>query len=190
MGHAINYYSVDKRSDIMKIAKLHAMHNTDMQENPNGDYHGNMTIHDDIICNSREEAEAVIESLDRGWYDDHAVRYKIAEQLEPTKQMLAEKARGEKIMESKLDFEAKHSLFNRKSKTVKCKHCESTLTISYLSDYKCPVCGTDLRAEYIVEKIDKYMNDYKESLRRYSEMKERQSAKCPTKWLVKVEVHC
>ena len=26
MGHAINYYSVAKRSEIMKIAEQHAMH--------------------------------------------------------------------------------------------------------------------------------------------------------------------
>ena len=186
MGHAINYYSVAKRSEIMKVAEQHAMHYTDIQENPNGNYHGNMTIHDDIICESREEAEAVIESLDRGWYDDHAVRYKI--ETEPTKQMLGEKARGERIMQAKLDYEEKHSLFNRKSKTVKCKHCESVLTISYLSDYKCPVCNTDLRADYIVERIKKYIEEYKDSLRRYNELKDKQ--KCPTMWLVKVEVHC
>ena len=190
MGHAINYYSVDKKSDIMKVARLHAMHNTSIEENPNGDYHGNMTIHDDIVCNSREEAEAVIESLDRGWYDDHAVRYKVAEELEPTKQMIGEKARAERIMNAKLEYEAKHSLFNRKSKTVSCKHCKSVLTIEYLSDYKCPVCNTDLRADYIVERLDKYMEEYKDSLRRYNELKAKQTEKCPTKWLVKVEVHC
>lgn len=186
MGHAINYYSVAKRSEIMKIAEQHAMHYTDMQENPSGSYHGNMTIHDDIICDSREEAETLIESLDRGFYDDHAVRYKI--EAEPSKQMIAERERADKIMQARLEYEAKHSLFNRKSKFVGCKNCGSKLSLEHLSDYKCPVCGDDLRADYIVERLHKYGDDYKESLRRYSELKRKQ--KCPTMWLVKVEVHC
>lgn len=186
MGHAVNYYSVEKRSDVLKIAREHAMHYTDREENPNGSYHENMTIHDDIVCNSYEEAEAMIDSLDKGFYDDHAVRYKV--ETEPTKQMLAEKARGEKIMQSKLEYEDKHSLFNRKSKFVGCKNCESKLSLEHLTDYKCPVCGVDLRADYIVERIKKYMDDYKESLRRYNDLKDKQKSK--TMWLVKVEVHC
>lgn len=39
-------------------------------------YHGNLTFHKDIVCKNEEEAHKKIESLDKGWYDDHAVMFK------------------------------------------------------------------------------------------------------------------
>ena len=47
-------------------------------------YHGNMTIHDDIICNSYEDAKEKIDSLDKGFYDDHAVKYYESKPLKET----------------------------------------------------------------------------------------------------------
>ena len=39
-------------------------------------YHGNMHFHRNMVFKTREEAEAAIEKLDNGWYDDHAVMFK------------------------------------------------------------------------------------------------------------------
>lgn len=39
-------------------------------------YHGNLKFHRDIVCKNREEAEEKLKSLDKGWYDDHAVMFK------------------------------------------------------------------------------------------------------------------
>jgi hypothetical protein len=39
-------------------------------------YHGDLTFHKEPVYKSREEAMAAIEKLDRGWYSDHAVRYR------------------------------------------------------------------------------------------------------------------
>lgn len=44
-------------------------------------YHGNMHFHEYPVYKNREEAEKAIESLDRGWYDDHAVLYKDGRKL-------------------------------------------------------------------------------------------------------------
>ena len=45
-------------------------------EEESGGYHGNIKFHRDIICKSEEEAKEIIDKLDKGWYDDHAVFYK------------------------------------------------------------------------------------------------------------------
>ena len=39
-------------------------------------YHGDLTFHKEPVYKNREEAVAAIEKLDKGWYNDHAVRYR------------------------------------------------------------------------------------------------------------------
>lgn len=39
-------------------------------------YHGGMHFHRDIVCKNYDEAVKMIEKLDKGWYDDHAVMFK------------------------------------------------------------------------------------------------------------------
>lgn len=78
MGHSINYFTCEN-ADINKALKRHLSTAYDPQESSG--YHGNMTVHKDIICKNREEAERMIERLDRGWYDDHAVRFKDGRKL-------------------------------------------------------------------------------------------------------------
>jgi len=190
MGHAVDYITVDKRSNIMKVADEYAFYNTDRGENPAGSYHGNMHIHDTPVCESYNEAVDMIEKWDTGWYSDHAVQYKDKSALKPTKQMLALKSKAEKLAADKKGFIEKHSLKSRKSEYVGCKNCGSKLSIKHLKGNRCPLCGTDLRADYIVEKIKKYDKDSDDALKQYIELQNKQSGKCPIRWLVKVEVHC
>lgn len=190
MGHAIEYFTTDKRSEIISIAEEFAWCNVDRQENHSGSYHGRMTIHDNIICESYNEAVKKIESLDRGFYDDHAVRYKDKSKLAPNKTMLALEERMKKNREDKIKYAETHSFANRKSEFMSCPECKSKLAIKYLRHYKCPVCGTDMRADYIVERFKKYDEDYKEMELKYQKMVKERKGKCKTKWLFKVEVHC
>lgn len=39
-------------------------------------YHGNLHFHRDIVCANEEEAMEKIKTLDKGWYDDHAVFFR------------------------------------------------------------------------------------------------------------------
>ena len=39
-------------------------------------YHGDLTFHKDPVYKNRKEAMAAIAKFDRGWYNDHAVRYR------------------------------------------------------------------------------------------------------------------
>lgn len=78
MGHSVNLTSC-RNAELKKHLKRVLSTAYDPMESCS--YHGNMTIHKDIICKSREEAEETIKKLDNGWYDDHAVRYKDGRKL-------------------------------------------------------------------------------------------------------------
>lgn len=190
MGHAIEYFTTDKRSEIMAIAEEFAWCNVDRQENHSGSYHGRMTIHDNIICESYDDAMKKIEELDRGWYDDHAVQFKDKSKLKPTKQMESMIA---KVLKCKADRETylnSHSVRMHKSEFIGCKNCGSKLARNYLKSETCPVCRKDLRAEYIIERLKKYDDDIEQINNKIIELQKKQTGKCPTKWLFKVEVHC
>lgn len=151
--HAVEYFTVANKSDIMRTADEYAYYNTDRGENPSGDYHGQMTIHDDIICESYEDAVETIDRLDRGFYDDHAVRYKDKSALKPTKQMEAIRAKCDKNIEDRNAYAEAHSPQARKSEFAGCKKCGSKISLKHLRGNKCPVCGSDLRAEYVIERL-------------------------------------
>lgn len=189
MGHAIEYITVDKKSEIMKAAEEYAHYNVDRGENPSGSYHGRMTIHNDV-CESYQEAVRFIERHDRGFYDDHAVQYKDKSNLKPTKQMENLKVRMQKNVSDKNEYAEKHSVKNRKSEFAGCKKCGSKIATKYMRTDRCPVCGNDLRADYILERLKKYADDWEQMNKQYAELEKNQKGKCPTRWLVKVEVHC
>ena len=190
MGHIIDYYTVETRNQIMKIANEFAYYNVDRCENPSGSYHGNMTIHDNVICETYEDAMNKIDGWDTGWYSDHAVQFKDKSVLKPSKTMLTLKARMDKMDKDREEYIEKHSLKERKSEYIGCKECGSKLSTKHLKGTKCPLCGKELRAEYIIDRIKKYDTDIKEMSKKYKELKKKQAGKCPIKWLVKVEVHC
>ena len=74
MSHAIehlDYHCSKSQSAIFKEINKFAY---DPQESSG--YHGNLKFHTEPVYANREAALAAIERLDKGWYDDHAVRYK------------------------------------------------------------------------------------------------------------------
>ena len=78
MGHAIRFTTC--ANDKIKAA-LKRIEKTAFDPEESCGYHGNMTVHKDVICKNREEAEKFIEKHDTGWYSDHAVRYKDGRKL-------------------------------------------------------------------------------------------------------------
>ena len=74
MSHAIrflDYHCSKSESAIIKDINGFAY---DPQESSG--YHGNLKFHKEPVYKNREEAEQAISKMDKGWYDDHAVRYK------------------------------------------------------------------------------------------------------------------
>lgn len=74
MSHCIRHLDYHCSVSEKKILKDLNTFAFDPQESMG--YHGNLKFHRDIICKNREEAEAKLKKLDKGWYDDHAVFYK------------------------------------------------------------------------------------------------------------------
>lgn len=189
MGHSIAYLTVDKREDILMEAREFAFVEVDRREDPSGSYHGRLTIHDHTVLATEEEARQFIDKKDNGWYDDHAVQYRDTGLVKPTSAMTSLSERMERNRKQKVEYNQKHQIQNLKSKKITCRNCQSNLNKDFLHSQNCPVCRQDLRADYIVERLNKYDEDYKELGKKYRNLEHKLSSKAPVKWLVKVEVH-
>ena len=74
MSHAIRYLTYHcsiSQNQILKDINSFAY---DPQES--GGYHGNLKFQADPVYKNEDEARAAIEKLDKGWYDDWAVRFR------------------------------------------------------------------------------------------------------------------
>lgn len=74
MSHQIQYIDYPCKTSEHAIQKDLNRFAYDPQESSG--YHGNLTFHKEPVYKNRAEALAAIENMDRGWYDDHAVRYR------------------------------------------------------------------------------------------------------------------
>ncbi len=196
MGHAIDYITVNKKSEIMAAAQEFAFYNVDRGENPDGSYHGDMHINESLIFDNEESARDYIKDYTSGkFYYDMAVRFKAhSKTFTKKRDALYEKAR--KIREQKKEYSKAHDISLLKSRLITCPTCESKINVHHKRyagtyDNRCPLCRTDLRAGYIVEKH----NAFDEKIRKVDaeiydlERKDKGDSK-NVKWLVKVEVQC
>ena len=139
-----------------------------------------------VILKSREEAEKWIESHDRGWYDQLAVRYE-----HPMTTNSNTKQFDEKIMKAYENYNSKESVVyphTRTSEFIGCSKCNSRLSRTHLNNNFCPVCNADLRPETTLKAIkaaklkwEKAQNEKREYLRKH--------AKKEILWMVKIEYH-
>ena len=74
MSHDIRYLDYHCSTSEKAILKDLSKFAFDPEET--SDYHGNLKFHKEPVYKNREEAVEAIKRLDRGWYDDHAVRYR------------------------------------------------------------------------------------------------------------------
>lgn len=153
-------------------------------------YSGPLKWHDEIpVQENRDAAEAKIKQLDKGWYDDHAVRYYDYSSAKPTAKMDEIRQRIAKINDQKMKFVEKTSVKKFKADYIGCRECGSKLRRNKLRSEHCPLCGKDLRANSTIEKIkdyDKKINDGWESFE--AEKKKQKSAR-KVMWLIKYEYH-
>lgn len=89
---------------------------------------------------------------------------------------------------------------NAKSAKITCKKCTSSIATAYCGrpfcyTNKCPVCGSELRPESVVEKLNKYKDticilqkQLKEEYKKVNEKLAKTSKE--EKWLVMAQVHC
>ncbi len=179
MGHCTDYIVVDNKKDIMGAAQDFAFYNTDRYENPSGRYHRKIDVLESTVYEDYDSActKADELSVTRGSYNDFAIPFYESIKQEPTKQMQNLSKRLEKIIKDKCEYDEKHSIKNLSSKLISCKNCESKLAKDFLKGNKCPVCGKDLRSQYILDRIKKYDDDYKKVNKQLIEIEQKRNKK-------------
>ena len=74
MSHAIQY--LDYHCSVSERAILKDLNSFAYDPQERSGYHGDLTFHKEPVYKNREDAKAAIDKYDRGWYSDHAVRYR------------------------------------------------------------------------------------------------------------------
>ena len=74
MSHAIRH--LDYHCSVSEKTILKDINSFAYDPQETSGYHGDLTFHKEPVYKTREDAMAAIEKLDRGWYSDHAVRYR------------------------------------------------------------------------------------------------------------------
>lgn len=222
MGHNISHWAVDYKTDKNKImAEVieWAKCNMDRQENPSGIYDNSFKFYD-LGLKGRDEAEEwVRRNMESGqWYKDGAVSFYDYGEMKDTTQIAKVKETAKKLRDMAYKYLIDHSIQMQKASYIGCKNekCESKISREYMSKYKmhvncdwndkankyvleirdqlCPVCGKDLRAEYIVVKQKEFEDKINMLDKKLKELeckvKDKNIKKAVKKWLVKVEVHC
>lgn len=74
MSHVIKYLTY--HCSVSEKAILKEVNRFAYDPEESSGYHGNLKFCKDPVYKNREEAEEAIQKLDKGWYDDWAVRYR------------------------------------------------------------------------------------------------------------------
>lgn len=192
MSHYMSHVTVNKENEIQKEAKNFAKRYCDRYENPDGVYHGNLTIQKSTVYDSIESADEYLNRYyyAKGDYYDCAVPYKDLDSVKPPKKMTEIKQRISENRKQKERYISENKVQNRTSKSITCTCCGSRLNLSYLDGQKCPLCGTDLRSPTVQNRIKKFDKDYDKLQRELEKEKRKLIQKAPVKWRIKLEIHC
>ena len=188
--HNIQYFIYQEnvnRKEVQSELDSYVAHE-DWQEGCSGLYNGIRWLDNQPICEDEDKATVMLNRLDRGNYDNLAVRFY---QAQPMKDNKTYRVLQEKASSALKAFREKDNVRYAESVTVEyigCKACGSKLSRVHIKTNRCPLCGADLRSKTMKNAVDaaeakwhkaeKAMKDY-----------ERQHAKKRVMWMVKIEYH-
>lgn len=184
--HNIHYLVCNENANRKRVMADIAEH---AREDGDG-YSSKFTWHDELPpFESEEKAEEAIKRLDRGWYDDHAVRFYDYSKAEKTAKMAEYEAKIAELREGKTKYAKEHSIHTFQAKHIGCPKCGSKLNKDFFSGEGCPLCRTDLRSKTTVDKLKWYDDKIADYRSRIEAEKRKQKGKAVIKWLVKYEYH-
>lgn len=200
MGHASTIDKVNKKSEIMPFAREFAFYNTDRMENPSGSYDNRLTIVENTVMDSFEEAEEFLASRFQG-YNDGAVQFRDVESIKVPKSIERKEEQLKKLYSELEKLRYQNHFANHSSKFIGCPHCESKINSKFIKKRsmpylvnKCPVCDKDMRPQSALDRIQGKEDKVKELRQQINKMKKEYQKKvkdkAKIKWAVKVEVHC
>ena len=79
MGHIIRY--LDYHCSRSEKSILNEINGFAYDPEETSGYHGNLKFIKEPVYKTRKEAEEAIKKLDKGWYDDYAVRYRYGRKI-------------------------------------------------------------------------------------------------------------
>lgn len=187
MGRLISYAVFDKDIDKDEVI---AEIERDMEFNHSDScaYHGPLRWHTATVYECYEDAEAAIRDFDRGFYDDHAVLFHDARDLDNAAIRRFDKQISDTKQKLRDYIDSSH-VNTRKAAFIGCPCCGSKLSREHLYRDTCPLCHTDLRSETVLSRIKGYEDKIEELKKKIVEERKKLASKAPVKWLVKYEFH-
>lgn len=186
MGHEIKYFvcsPTQSRASIMDEIQNYARRYGD-------GYASYVTWHDNVApLDSYDDAKNFIEQRDNGNYSDHAVRYYDYSGIPETNKIKNIREQITDLSKARAEWIKSHSVKSQKAQYIGCHKCGSKLSKEHLRGESCPLCGTDLRSGYILEKIEWYNNKIRLCYDAIEAEKKKQKNKAKIMWLVKFEFH-
>lgn len=95
------------------------------------------------ICSSEKEAHDVL--YEHIWSKDGDYSFYVRFRQKQSAKMISLESRILKAKKSLDEYQEKHSIHNRKSKTTCCGHCKTRVVISKVRGEFCPYCGFDFQ---------------------------------------------
>lgn len=189
MAHNIEYYTYEEniKRDWVQQKLDHYVAQADWQEGCSGLPRPIRWLDTVFVYEDQEAAEKAIEGLDRGDYDQLAVRY-YEYQKNDTK---ARQALCEKIKITRANYDDKQMTIwaaGLKAEFVSCRKCGSKLKREYIKQNHCPVCHADLRPESTLATIAKAKERWAGSMKALADY-DKAHGKRKVMWLVKIEYH-
>lgn len=147
----------------------------------------------DKVLPTREEAVQYINSIDSGWYDNIAVKYRDFSHIKQPKEIEKFDERIQKAQIRYNNLDRKDHFENTKAAFISCPRCKSKIASEYLRWNRCPVCGADMRPKTVLDRlssleasIKKLQKEKAEAVKAFQTKREKNAK---IKWLVKVEFH-
>ena len=134
-----------------------------------------------------DEAEKAIERLDKGWYDQIAVKYYAP--VETKSQKLDDLTKA--CIEARSEYEKRNRALYAERVTsayISCKECGSKLSRTHLRSNGCPVCHAELRPDHMLKWVDVAKKKWEKACSTKQDWVNKHSKK-EVRWLVKIEYH-
>lgn len=190
MSHNIKYfvYSENANRESVKRELDSYVAHEDWQEGCSGLYNDIRWLDNEPICKDEDDVTVKLNRLDRGNYDNLALRFY---QAQPMKDSKTYKALQEKARAALEAFRKKDNVRYAETVTadfVGCKGCGSRLSRVHIRTNRCPLCGADLRSKTMRNAVDAAEAKWRKA-QQAAEDYVKQHAKKRVVWMVKIEYH-
>ena len=201
MSHNILHRDYPENCDRrqVKADMDHYVSMEDWQEGCSGLYNPIRWLDSEAICKSYDEAEELIKRLDRGDYDNLAVRYYVRAEAPASVALkkASEAVNNAQIAYNKLKKKVREDFFSTKSAFITCKNCESRLSKKYLKEgsfgTNCPLCQRNLLSDTATTRLmnahDKIVSAEEKRRKELEKSRSKSKVTREVRWLVKVEYH-